>query len=164
MQLSKTAALGYGGCTNHLARKTSTWLRLAPFSESYEPGRANPLNSLQTTQLGTTNTDLTTHFDRSLMLCECVDGCVGGQVLTAPWWPDVEQVVVATTGQKATVGRPAQTADLLCVTAQCPHLVVGHAYVVVVDVTAAWPTAITHRSCLLMQFNFLFIKFSKHFT
>ena len=49
--------------------------------------------------------------------------------------PDVHHVVVAAAGQVAAIGGPLKAAHLLRVACQSEDVVVGHPYVVVVDVS-----------------------------
>lgn len=81
-----------------------------------------------------------THLDSTLVLSESL---YRSKVSTVPLgtWPDVHQVVIATTGQVAAIWRPLESTHLLCVASKCGHMMLSHSDIMVVDVASPCPTA-----------------------
>lgn len=69
------------------------------------------------------------------MLGECLQG--NPATLSRGTRPHVDQVIIATTGQMSSIWGPAQPTHFLAVTAQCGHMVVCYANIMVMDVARA---------------------------
>lgn len=80
------------------------------------------------------------YFDSSLVLGECMQWCGVGEGAARLGIPDVQEIVVASTGQELPVRGPLQSTHFLGVAKKCPYLVLSHTHIMMVNGSATRTT------------------------
>lgn len=94
------------------------------------------------------------YLNRGMMLCQCEKR---GHVIAQFVVPDIEHVIIAATGQVATVRGPAQPADILCVIGQLSYTVLCYSDVMVMDGAGTGTTEIYCIYWVLSTTGYLFV-------